>query len=132
MCMLTIKQDMLVEYINKVTEEFINNELKAHEILRKDNYFVSDIVNYNVFTERPDEKIIMTSNTNLNKILYEIFGKENIPKIGKRANKLETIQNYDQLNASNPMRDINIWYHPKHHRKQQHHLSVHSQMPTIG
>jgi hypothetical protein len=74
--MLAVKQDLLIDYINQATEEFIQNELKAHEILQKGEYFVSDIVNYNVFTERPGERIIMTSNTNLNKILSEIFGKE--------------------------------------------------------
>jgi hypothetical protein len=110
MCMLSIKQELLVDYINKVAEEFIQNELKAHEILRKGEYFVSDIVNYNVFTERPGERIIMTSNTNLNKILSEIFGKENIPKIGKRRNKLDLMQNYEQLNIDNPMRDTTNWY----------------------
>lgn len=110
MCMLSIKQYMLVDYINKIAEEFLQNELKAHEILRKGEYFVSDIVNYNVFTERPGEKIIMSSNTNLNKILSEIFGKENIPRIGKRRNKLEALQNYDQMNIDNPMKDMNNWY----------------------
>ena len=110
MCMLSVKQDLLVDFINRVAEEFIQNELKAHEILRKGEYFVSDIVNYNVFTERPGERIIMTSNTNLNKILSEIFGKENIPRIGKRRSKLESMQNYDQLNIDHPMRDVNNWY----------------------
>lgn len=110
MCMLTVKQDMLVDYINQVAEEFIQNELKAQEILRKGDYFVSDIVNYNVFTERPGERIIMVSNTNLNKILSEIFGKDNIPKIGKRRNKPGEMQDYEQLNIDNPIVDANNWY----------------------
>ena len=108
--MLNIKQDLLVNYINKIAEEFIQNELKAHEILRKGEYFVSDIVNYNVFTERPGERIIMASNTNLNKILSEIFGKENIPRIGRRRNKFDAMQNYEQLNIDNPLKDITNWY----------------------
>lgn len=110
MCMLGIKKDLLVDFINKVAEEFVQNELKAQEILRKGDYFVSDIVNYNVFTERPGERIIMSSNTNINKILSEIFGKENIPRIGKRRNKIEAMQNYTQLNMDNPLKDINNWY----------------------
>lgn len=110
MCMFSVKQDMLVDYINQVAEEFVQNELKAHEILRKGEYFVSDIVNYNIFTERPGERIVMTSNTNIDKILSEIFGKENIPRIGKRRNKLESLQNYEQLNIDNPMKDISNWY----------------------
>ena len=110
MCMISVKQNMLVDYINKIAEEFIQNELKAQEILKKGEYFVSDIVSYNVFTERPGEKIIMSSNTNLNKILSEVFGKDNIPRIGRRRNKLEAMQNYDQLNLDNPMKDIENWY----------------------
>ncbi len=109
-CMLGIKRDLLIDFINKVAEEFIQNELKAQEIFKKDKYFVSDIVNYNVFTERPGEKIIMSSNTNINKILEEIFGKNNIPKIGKRKNKIELMQNYEQLNYDNPIRDIGNVY----------------------
>src|ERR1700733_5377236 len=109
-CLLSLKQSMLVEYINKVAEEFIQNELKAQEILRKGDYFVSDIVDYNIFTERPGERIIMSSNTNLNKILSEIFGKDHIPKIGRRRNKIDTIQNYEQLKIDNPMRENKLWY----------------------
>ena len=110
MCMLSIKQEMLIDYINQITEEFAQNELKAQEILKKGEYFVSDIVSYNVFTERPGERIIMSSNTNLNKILSEIFGKNNIPKIGKRQNKIDLMQNYDQLNIDNPLKDVGDWY----------------------
>lgn len=109
-CVLSVNKDLLIDFINKVAEEFIQNELKAHEILRKGEYFVSDIVNYNVFTERPGERIIMSSNTNINKILGEIFGKSNIPKIGKRRNKFDILHNYEQLNQENPMRDMNNWY----------------------
>ncbi|AYV85120.1 MAG: hypothetical protein Satyrvirus4_17 [Satyrvirus sp.] len=110
MCLLNVKQNMLIDYINQIAEEFIQNELKAQEILRKGEYFVSDIVNYNVFTERPGERIIMSSNTNLNKILSEIFGKENIPRIGKRKNRLDLIQDYDQMNIDNPLKDVDNWY----------------------
>ena len=110
MCMLNVRKDLFVNFVNKVAEEFIQNELKADEILRRGNYFVSDIVNYNIYTERPGERIIMTSNTNMNKILSEVFGKESIPQIGKRRNKIISIQNYDQLNEQNPLRDINNWY----------------------
>lgn len=109
-CLLSVRKDLLIDFVNQVAEEFTQNELKAHEILRKDEYFVSDIVNYNIFTERPGERIIVSSNTNLNKILAEIFGKANIPVIGKRRNKVESIQNYDQLNYDNPMKEIGNWY----------------------
>lgn len=110
MCLFKIQRKMFIDCVNKVIEEFVEDEYKAHEILRKGEYFVSDIVDYNVFTERPGEKIVMSSNINLNKILSQIFGKENIPKAGKRRNKLDIIQNYDQMNSDNPIKDINNWY----------------------
>lgn len=109
-CVFSCRQDYLVEFINKVTEELVQNELKAHEILRKGNYFVSDIVDYNVFTERPGEKIIISSSVNLPKVLGEIFGKESVPLIGKRRNKLDTLPNYEQMNYDNPMMNVGNWY----------------------
>nr|URM62160.1 B family DNA polymerase [Mimivirus sp.] len=51
----------------------------------------------------------MTSNVNLDRILSEIFGKENIPKIGKKRYKYDNIQNYEQMNIENPLRDVNNW-----------------------
>lgn len=110
MCALQIKKDLIVDYINKVSEEFIQNELKAHEILKKGEYFVSDIIDYNVFTERPGEKIVISSNNNLNKLLGEIFGKDNIPRIGKRKNKFESFKNNEQINIENPLSEISDWY----------------------
>lgn len=108
-CLLDMRQDLLVESINKVAEEFVQQGLKAQEILRKGDYFVSDIVSYDVYTERPGERIVLASNTNLNKILAEIFGQENIPRIGKRRNRVTALQNYEQLNISNPIKNMGNW-----------------------
>lgn len=109
-CIMKISQDLVIEYINRVAEEFVQNEMKCYEIMRRDNYFVSDIVNYNIFTERPGEKIIITSNTNIEKILSDIFGKNNIPKIGRRRNKIDLNRDFDEFNAKNPLRTIGMWY----------------------
>ena len=105
-CLLNVEYESIINYINQVSEEFLQNELKASEILKRDKYFVSDIVNYNVYTERSGEKIILSSNVNLQHILSEIFGKENIPKIGRRKTKIESMQNYDQLNYENPLKEF--------------------------
>lgn len=106
MCVLNVSQHLFIDFVNKVTEEFVQNDLKAQEMLLKDKYFVSDIVNYNVYTERPGERIIMSSNTNIDKILSEIFGKGTIPRIGKRRFKLDSKQDYEQLNINNPLKKI--------------------------
>ena len=108
-CILSIREDLLIDYINNVAEELIQNEYKANEIMRVGDYFVSDIVDYNVFTERPNEKIVINNNNNIEKILSEIFGKNNIPRLGKRLSRNEAIQTYLQLNQENPLKITNNW-----------------------
>jgi hypothetical protein len=110
MCMLGVTTDLLVDFINKVVEEFVQNGLKASEVLQRENYAVSTIVSYNVFKEREGERIIMGSHTNIQNILEEIFGKEAIPKIGKRRSRIESIQNYEQINAEHPLKSTEAWY----------------------
>ena len=83
-CKLQIKYDQAVEFINKVIEEMILNNIQFKEIIQENNYFVSDIVDYNLYTSRSSQKIIKTSNFNIKKIMSEIFGKEKIPTIGRK------------------------------------------------
>ena len=40
-CTFSIKADLLIDFINKIAEEFIQNGLKANEVLQKENYVVS-------------------------------------------------------------------------------------------
>ena len=109
-CSLNVREDMLIDYVNKIVQELVQNDLKADEIMQKGEYSVSNIVDYNVFTERPGEKLIKTSRSNVNNVLEEVFGKDNIPKIGKRRNKGDIIQNHAQLNIENPLKEIGPWY----------------------
>lgn len=109
-CALNVKNDLLIDFINKVSEEIIQNGLKSNEVFQKDGYSVSDIVSYNIFTERAGEKVIMGSHTNIKNILEDIFGKEAIPKIGKRLLRISAIQNYDQINDEHPIKKIGEWY----------------------
>jgi hypothetical protein len=85
-CKFSLKKSTLVLFINKIVEELTSNELKSNELLQKDTYFVSDIVNIDRFKERKHQKIIKSVNVNIKKILGEIFGKNNIPQIGKSLN----------------------------------------------
>ena len=80
--MMTI--DMAKDYINKVLYEFLRNKIEFKEIIQENDYFVSDIANYSLYTDRPGQKIIRSNNFNLNKILSELFGIKNVPKIGRR------------------------------------------------
>ncbi len=108
-CIYGVTQDKLIEFISRVSDEFVNNELKSKEILSVEKYFVSDIVNYNDYTYRPNQKIIKSDNLNINKILSEIFGKSNIPIIGRRKiiKSSKTINDENFLNP--PERAGNIY-----------------------
>ena len=104
-CLYQSNTKQIIKYINKLTDEIINNSLKSNEILSKENYFVSDIVNKDNFTERTNQKIIKSDNNNIKKILSELFGKNNIPIIGKRRiNKIS--KNINENNILNPIEII--------------------------
>ncbi|MCZ6910853.1 MAG: hypothetical protein O7C56_08170, partial [Rickettsia endosymbiont of Ixodes persulcatus] len=57
-CHLSLSDDMAITFVNKISEELASGDLKALEILKIGSYFVSDIVDYNRFTERQGQKII--------------------------------------------------------------------------
>ena len=83
-CKMVMTENMAVDYVNKVIEEMIQDSIKFKEIIQDGSYYVSDIVDYNQYTIRPNQKIIKSSNFTLNKIMSELFGKDKIPIIGKR------------------------------------------------
>lgn len=105
-CHIALTDDMVVTFVNKISEELASNDLKAMELLRIGNYFVSDIVDYNRFTERPNQKIIRSNSNTVKKVLNDLFGKENIPKIGKRRGNKSVEVNFVQMNADNPIKDM--------------------------
>jgi len=107
-CNFTVTKEMLVHFINQVIDELSQNKLRADELLhRGDSYKVSDIINTNVYQIRDNEKIIMANNANINKILGDIFGKDNIPIIGKRLNNNEyEIKQYDEMQ----LQETDKWY----------------------
>ena len=83
-CKLQLTEQNLYDYINKLLEECIDDDIKFKELIQESDYYVSDIVNYTQYTYRDNQKIIKSSNFNINKLMSELFGKNNIPIIGKR------------------------------------------------
>ena len=109
-CLFNVEETKLIEFIARITDELINNELKSKEILNIDLYFVSDIVNYDDYTYREKQKIIKSDNLNINKILSEIFGKSNIPIIGRKK-LIKNSQIINDENLTNPIEKIsNLFY----------------------
>jgi hypothetical protein len=102
--------DMIVMFVNKMSEELAHNSVKAYELLNVADYFVSDIVDTSRFASRDGEKIIRATNTK--KILQGLFGKDNTPMIGKRVARTAVSSN-DEMNAMNPMVDyLDIYLQP--------------------
>lgn len=95
-CQFQIYTDDLYIYINKVIEEMILDRIKFKELVQEDNFYVSDIVDYTQYSNRPDQKIIKTSNFNIKKIMTELFGENNMPKLGRR-NKIKQNEEFVEL-----------------------------------
>lgn len=108
-CGLALRRETVIDFVNRVAEEFEQNSYRAMEILEINDYFVSDIVDRNVFKERPGEKIITYNNNNLKRILADIFGMDSVPVVAKRRNRVDIIQDFDQLNIDHPLRSVGSW-----------------------
>lgn len=83
-CNFVMFKNDLLSNISKIIEEMIMDGIKFKELIQEENYYVSDIVDNTVFSDRPNQKIIKTSNFNIKKIMTELFGKDSIPQLGKR------------------------------------------------
>lgn len=105
-CTLGLIREMIITFINKVSEELVSGTHKAFEILRKLNYFVSDIADYSSYKERPGQIIIKSTNNTINKVLTELFGKDNIPKIGKRRIINTNVADLQEMNVQHPMNNM--------------------------
>jgi hypothetical protein len=100
-CKLMLTETLAIDFVNKILEEMLQNSIQFKELIEENNYYVSDIVDYTQHTYRPNQKIIKTSNFNLNKIMSELFGKDNIPTIGRKliSKKMEDeiIEDFPEL-----------------------------------
>ena len=110
-CYMSLTQELVISFVNKISNELAQNELKATEILQVEGYFVSDIVDNNKFTERPGQKIVKSTSNTIKKMLTDIFGNDNgSVKIGRRKTLKNSEVNYQQLNINNPMIDLKTFY----------------------
>lgn len=105
-CYMGLTADMIVMFVNRISEELALNDMKAFEVMKIGDYFVSDIVDRNKFTHVKGQKIIRASSSNIKRTLQELFGRDNIPNIGKRKTQKTAEVNYLDLNLQNPMMDM--------------------------
>lgn len=108
-CYFSLTKKMVIIFVNKISEELSRNELKAFEIMRVGNYFVSDIVDYNRFNYKEGQKIVKSTSTTIKNVLNDLFGKANIPFIGKKkSNKLSDIDinEINELQTKYPLKEM--------------------------
>jgi len=79
-------------------------------LFNEKKFYVSDIVDFNLFTQKPGQRIIKSSNTNLSTILKGIFGEAHIPKIGRRYLSKKSEIDMDELQSFHPLKDIKNSY----------------------
>ena len=90
-CNFRTNYELAVLYINKIVEEILDSKFKANELLQVDEYFISDIVDYNSFTARPQQTILKSNSINANILLLShIYGDESIPTIGRKQKIVKT------------------------------------------
>ena len=105
-CLIALTEEMIITFVNKISNELAMNELRAMEIMRYENYFVSDIVDFTRFTERDGQKIIKSSSNSIKKVLHDIFGKDNVPKIGKRRIIRGNEMVEQEMNDTYPLKEL--------------------------
>jgi hypothetical protein len=88
-----LNKKLSIEFVNIISNELINDSIKSMEIFKIDDYFVSDIVDYNRFKIKLGQKILKSSNFVIEKELRKMFKFSNLPVIGKRRRST-----YDQIN----------------------------------
>ena len=81
--------------------------MKTKEILQLDNYFISDVVNKNFYTERQNQKVIKSTSDNLKKIIEDFSNSDE--KIGHK-NKTYDSRDDDLLAKKYPMKDYGKKY----------------------
>jgi len=109
-CKITLTNESIINGINKIADQLVNNELKSNEILMLEGCYVTDIININNYKVRNDQKIIKSNNNNIKKLLSEMFGKNNIPIIGKRQIK-KLSKNINEENLYHPIEKIGQKYY---------------------
>ena len=109
-CAFALEEKYLYEFIKKISIELCEQEIKVYELFKEKKYFVDDIVDHNNFTEKHGQTVIKSSNTNLQKILTDMFGKEHVPKIGKRFISKKNLNDIQTMLIENPLKDIKDAY----------------------
>jgi hypothetical protein len=104
-CQMAITKHNMIIFINKLSYMLVDNDIVYKEVFNIDEYYVSDIVDFNRFTHRDNQTII--TNNNFSKILLKNVLGENNPVFSTKELSLNN-DNYDEL-LSNLNKKYDIW-----------------------
>jgi hypothetical protein len=111
-CYMSLPKDMFILFVNMITEELILNDVKAFELLHINGMSVSDIVDQQHFKERPGQKIIRSTDNNINKIVNKLIKNNTSAQILKKnPQKIET--HIEKLQLDNPLNYGKTYYSQK-------------------
>lgn len=108
-CSFAITEDMIIEFVNRVSNDLTENNLNAWEILNIGEYNVSDIIDISSYTQKPNQKIVRSSRANLALVMQNLFGKHNIPQIGKKK-IFQDEGDFITKNLEYNMKEMNMYY----------------------
>lgn len=109
-CLLALTNEMAIMFVNKITSELLDNEMKSKEILQLDDYFVSDIVNKNYYTERDNQKVIKSSHENVKKTIELFFKREKMNDNYRKSIYNQTTVDNTEVSKENPIKDYGKYY----------------------
>ncbi len=58
-CIFSLSYKTAILFINKLSQEILNNEIRLKELLKEDGYYISAILNENYYTERKNQKVLV-------------------------------------------------------------------------
>ena len=97
-CLFNLDQEMLINYTNRLVNDFIQLNRNAKEVLLLDDYFVQDIINTSLFTERTNQKIIKPNEYNLQNFFKLLFGNKKEEDEWQEINTITSFGDYYEQN----------------------------------
>lgn len=107
-----IYSNNITSFMNTLINELLTNPIKKKELLQIDNYYVTTLINRELFTERENQVIIREDILSYKQSLYNIFGNKFKSKTGKKIENLinkfgENKSRYLELNIKHTYTYIN-------------------------
>lgn len=106
-CVFTLAAQLKKIYFEKIINELVNDKIKMMELLNQDEYFIPDVVDYNRYKIKLDQKIIKSTNVAIKSELQQIFKNSSIPVIRKR--RKDIYEDEELLNANHPLKDMGTY-----------------------